>query len=101
MAKWIMKGDLAEFRVVSQYPKHQALWAPKRRFDWRDMRSKPRIILECNRVYTGLVVDTYLVGRSRHVERSFKPTAKKQPGKSSGIFRKSAKSGSTTSCPKM
>jgi hypothetical protein len=81
MAKWIMKGDLVEFRVVSAYPKHQAMWAPKRRFDWRDMRSKPRIILECNRAYTGLVVDTYLVGRSRHVERSFKPTAKKQPGK--------------------
>lgn len=67
-----------EFRVVSQYPECQAWWAPERRFDWQDMRS---IILECNRTHTGLVVDTYLVSWSRHVESSFKPTAKKQPGR--------------------
>lgn len=84
MAKWIMKGDLVEFQVISQYPRHSvllALWAPKHRFDWRGMYSKPRIALECNKIYTGLVVDTYLVSRSRHVENSFKPTAKMQPGK--------------------
>lgn len=81
MAKWIMKGDLVEFQIISQYPRRSVLWAPKRRFDWRGMYSKPRIILECNKIYTGLVVDTYLISRSQHVESSFKPTAKMQPGK--------------------
>ena len=77
----IYRGDLVELCIVSSVSTVQLPWAPKTRFKW--VRNPKKVVLDCCKVYTGIVVEKYRVSQSLHTIASTVcyPTAKPQPGR--------------------